>query len=46
MQAISLFLLMACSCSLAEPCMDLALSLRDSKLFVRLALLLHLPEST
>ena len=30
-QAVSLFLLMACSCSSAEPCMDLVLSLRDSR---------------
>ena len=45
-QAISLFLLMACSCSLAEPCVDLVLSLRGPRWFELLARHLHLPEGT
>ena len=46
MQAISLFLLMACSSSSAEPCRELVLYLRDSQWFELLARLLHLPEGT
>ena len=45
-QAISLFLLMACSCRSAEPCTDLVLSLRGRRWFELLTWLLHLLVAT